>query len=145
METTSMRRTRHGETGFTLIELMVVIAIIGILATIVVPRFMSSVGQSQRVAAKAQIKAFQTALTQYKLFFKHYPTSSDGLEALLNTPKGNLLDASSVPLDPWNNKWNYQCPGTHGGDFEIVSYGADGQPGGEGENADVESWNLNAE
>jgi len=141
MKTNPPNRARRSAAGFTLIELMVVIAIIGILATIVVPRFMSSVGQSQRVAAMAQIKSFQTALTQYKLYFKHYPTTSEGLEALLNTSKGSLLDSATVPLDPWNNKWVYTCPGAHG-DFDIISYGADGQAGGEGENADVESWNM---
>lgn len=138
-------RRRAGMRGFTLIELMVVIAIIGILATIVVPRMMTGVDEANVNAAKAQIKAFQTGLAMYKLKFKKYPSTGEGLEALINNERQNFLEAESVPNDPWGNPYIYTSPGSDGRDFDIVSYGADGAPGGTGYNADIQSWNLQGE
>ncbi len=140
---TSKRRARRA--GFTLIELMVVVVILGLLAAIVVPNVMSQLGRASRTTAKAQISAFKTALVAYKLQFKKYPTSGEGLEALINNGKEKYLDADTIPKDPWDNDYVYTCPGAQGHDWEIVSYGEDGSPGGAGEAADIQSWNLQAE
>ena len=129
--------------GFTLVELMVVIVILGLLAALVAPRFLTVADEAHVSAAKAQISHFKTARTQYKPEFNEFPTSSDGLEALVSNAKNkNYLDADSVPKDPWGNPYVYTCPGAEGHEFEIVSYGADGQKGGTEYNADIVSWNL---
>lgn len=131
------------KSGFTLMELMIVIAILGILAGIVVPKMMGGLDEANRVAAKAQINSFKTALTSYKIKIHKYPPTSEGLSALIQNSSGkNFLDASEVPKDPWGNDYVYSSPGSHGMDFEIVSYGEDGGPGGDGNAADIESWNL---
>jgi general secretion pathway protein G len=137
-------KRRASRAGFTLIELMVVVVILGLLAAIVVPNVMGQLGRANTTTAKAQISAFKTALVAYKLQFKKYPTSGEGLEALINNGEEKFLDADTIPKDPWNNDYVYTCPGTHGHDWEIVSYGDDGSPGGTGEATDVESWNLQA-
>jgi general secretion pathway protein G len=96
--------------------------------------------------AKAQISYFKTALTQYKLEMKRLPSTSEGLEALISNEKNkNYLDADNIPKDPWGNMYVYTCPDPKGHEFEIVSYGADGQKGGTGYNADIASWNLQHE
>lgn len=140
------RRTavrRRDAEGFTLIELMVVIVIIGMLAAIVVPRFMGAAGKASQTAARGQISSFKTALQLYKLDNGTYPKTAEGLEALIKAPNGrNYLEQETIPKDPWGNPYQYTCPGQNGRDFDIVSLGADGSPGGDGENADVVSWNL---
>ena len=128
--------------GFTLIELMIVITILAALAAIVVPRMVSVADEGDVAAAKTQIMLLKTPLTQYKLWFKSYPTTAEGLGALISNPKSNLLDVDNVPLDPWGNEYVYESPGSHGHDFEITSYGRDGRPGGEGFDSDIESWDL---
>lgn len=131
------------ESGFTLMELMIVIAILAILVGIVAPKMMGGLDEANVAAAKAQISNFKTSLTAYKIKIKKYPSSGEGLNVLINNSKNqNFLDAAEVPKDPWGNEFVYTYPGTHGEDFNVVSYGADGVPGGSGWDADIESWNL---
>jgi len=144
-------RPGNGQKGFTLIELMVVIVILGILAAIIAPRIIGRTDEAKVTKAKVQIRNFETALKMYKLDNGTYPTTEQGLEALIQKPsvgtipknwrEGGYLEMSKVPLDPWGNKYVYLSPGSHG-DFDIISYGADGAQGGDGFNADIESWNL---
>jgi general secretion pathway protein G len=150
-----MKRRRVGvlfrKEGFTLIELMVVIVILGILAGFIVPRIMGRPEEARRLKAKMQIQAIETALKLYKLDNGFYPSSEQGLQALVEPPtvgqlpknwrQGGYLEKGKVPKDPWGNDFVYVCPGLHG-DFDLSSYGADGQPGGEGENADINNWEL---
>jgi general secretion pathway protein G len=129
-------------TGFTLLELLVVVAIIGLLVGYVAPRYFGQVGKSEIATAKAQIDALEKALDQYRLDTGHYPGTEAGLAALVakpaNEPKWNgPYLKKAVPLDPWNNAYAYKQPGEKGGDFDIVSYGKDGKPGGTGEDADL--------
>ena len=127
--------------GFTLIELMVVIVIIASLATIVGVNLWGTMSQADVTNAQAQISNFKTALTAYKLTFKKFPTSEQGLEALVSNEKGtNFLDANQIPPDPWGNPYAYTSD--DGKTFTIVSYGADGMPGGIDEDADISSENL---
>ncbi|MCM5681569.1 type II secretion system major pseudopilin GspG [Schlegelella sp. S2-27] len=134
---------RHG--GFTLLELLVVIAIIGLLASYVGPRFFGQVAKSEVKVTQAQIEAFGKALDTYRLDTGAYPTTVQSLSALLVKPEGEAKWAgpylqNSVPLDPWGRAYVYRAPGEQGRDYEIVSYGRDGQPGGDAENADIRSW-----
>jgi general secretion pathway protein G len=127
--------------GFTLLELLVVVVIIGLLAGYVGPRYFGQVGKSEIATAKAQIDALEKALDHYRLDVGHYPTTELGLAALVNRPpnepkwNGPYLK-KAVPLDPWGKPYVYKFPGEQG-DFDLVSYGKDGQPGGTGENADL--------
>jgi general secretion pathway protein G len=131
--------------GFTLIEILVVVVILGILAMIVVPRVMEEPGRARVVRAKQDIASIVAALNIYKLDNFVYPTSEQGLEALVTKPAGQpeapnwsqRLDR--VPKDPWGHPYAYQHPGQHG-DIDVFSYGADGKPGGEGEAADIGNW-----
>lgn len=138
---TAREKTRaRADAGFTLVELMVVIVIIATLATIVGVNLLGTMGTADITAAQAQISNFKTALTAYKLQFKTFPTTAQGLAALITNSKGkSFLDATSVPLDPWGNPYIYE---SDGGSYEIISYGADGLPGGVDENADISSKNL---
>ncbi len=140
---------KNGPRGFTLIEVMVVVVILGILAAIIVPRIMGRPEEAKRTKAAVDIKGVEQALNLYKLDNGIYPNTEQGLEALVNKPEttpvpnkwkeGGYL--AKVPLDPWGRPYQYLSPGDHG-DFDLYSHGADGEPGGEGKNADVESWNL---
>ncbi len=145
-------RFRKSERGFTLIELMVVIVIIGILAAYIAPKFIERTEDAKINAAKAQIRSFETGLKLFRLDSGFYPSTEQGLQALVVEPttgripekykKGGYLDSAKVPNDPWGNPYIYESPGSHGFDYEIKSLGADGVEGGEDENADIESWNI---
>src|SRR5690349_24810438 len=128
-------RTRAG--GFTLLELLVVIVIIGLLAAYVGPKYFSQLGKSEVTIAKAQVEAFEKSLDTYRLDVGRYPTTEEGLNALLAAPpaaagkwNGPYLK-KGVPLDPWGHAYQYRAPGTKG-EYEVISLGKDGQPGGEG-------------
>ena len=130
--------------GFTLLELLVVMVIIGLLAGYVGPKLFSQIGKSEVKAARAQIDALQKALDQYRLDVGHYPSSAQGLQALNQQPAdeprwGGPYLAKSLPPDPWGRDYMYRSPGEHG-DYDLQSLGKDGKPGGEGEDADVVSW-----
>lgn len=135
--------------GFTLIEVMVVVVILGILAAVVVPRVMDRPEAARITKAKQDIRAIESALNLYKLDNYRYPSTDQGLEALVEKPSGTpeprnwksggYLDR--LPKDPWGNPYQYLNPGTHG-DVDIYSLGADGRPGGEESDADIGNWNL---
>lgn len=137
------------ERGFTLIEIMVVVVILGILAAIIVPKVMSRPDQARVVKAKEDIRALEAALNTYKLDNFHYPSTDQGLEALVKKPVGNppaknWRDGGYInhlPNDPWGNAYHYLNPGQHG-TIDIWSDGADGQPGGSGMDSDIGNWNL---
>ena len=135
---------KRARVGFTLLELLVVMVIIGLLASFVGPRYFSQVGKSEIKAARAQIDALEKALDQYRLDTGHYPAMDHGLGALQgrppNEPKwdGPYL-RKALPQDPWGNPYVYRIPGQHG-DYDLVSYGKDGQPGGTGEASDITNW-----
>jgi general secretion pathway protein G len=131
--------------GFTLLELLVVMVIIGLLAGFVAPRYFSQVGKSQVKAAKAQVDALDKAIEQFRLDLNRLPTTEEGLAALQVAPPNEPNWAGpylkkDVPNDPWGHPYVYLAPGTHNNDFDLMSYGKDGQPGGTGENADIGNW-----
>jgi general secretion pathway protein G len=133
------------EDGFTLLELLVVMVIIGLLAGYVAPRYFAQVGKSQVKMARAQLDALDKALDTFRLDVGRYPTTEEGLQALVAAPSGEArwngpYLKKGVPADPWGRPYQYQLPGTHGGDFDLQSYGKDGVPGGSGEDADVTNW-----
>jgi len=134
--------------GFTLIELMVVIVILGILATIIMPKILDRPEQARRMKATVQIRNFQSALAFFKIDTGRFPTTSEGLETLVGDPglrgwkQGGYIEGGKVPLDPWGNPYIYICPGMHGDDYDLESYGKDGEDGGIGDGADIESWSL---
>ena len=138
---------QRDQRGFTLVEIMVVVVIIGILGALVVPKLMGRTGESRVTAAKVDISTLNQALKLYKLDNQRYPTTDQGLQALIQKPTsgpaangwkaGGYLE--KLPKDPWGNPYQYLSPGMHG-EVDVFSFGADGQPGGEGEDADVGSW-----
>ena len=147
------RLPAHGmnNLGFTLIELMVVIVILGILAGLIVPRLMGRPEEAKRLKAKIQIESLETALKLYKLDSGMYPDTEQGLQALVEKPAaGNVpkkwreagyLEKGKAPKDPWGNDFIYLSPGVHG-ECDIISYSADGVAGGDGKNKDINSWEI---
>ncbi len=135
----------RSDKGFSLIELIVVLVILGLLAAVVGPRIFDKLAQSKQQIAKIQIKELEGALSLFSFDVGRFPTTSEGLEALIGNPgnleawKGPYLSKNELPLDPWRKPYVYRSPGQHG-DFDLFSYGPDGVEGGEGENADVVSW-----
>ena len=145
------KKVSNVQSGFTLIELMVVMFILATIMVMVVPKFMDEPKKAQRVKAQVTISALETALKTYYLDNGFYPTTDQGLEALVTEPntdpvpqkwrKGGYLEKGKVPEDPWGNEYIYLSPGLHG-DFDIISYGQDKVEGGEEWDEDIESWNL---
>jgi general secretion pathway protein G len=139
----SHTQLKHRIRGFTLLELLIVIVIIGMLAAYVGPKYFTQLGKSERTMAKAQLAGLEKALDTFRLDVGRYPTTEEGLAALVNKPgtvtqwNGPYLK-KEVPLDPWGHPYQYQSPGANS-DFELRSYGKDGQPGGTGDNADISS------
>lgn len=140
------RRRSTGE-GFTLIEVMIVLVILGVLAALIVPKIMGRPDEARVVAAKQDIATIAQALKLYKLDNRRYPSVEQGLEALVKRPTVEPLPPNwksyleRLPQDPWGNPYQYLSPGIHG-EVDVLSYGADGKPGGEGFDADIASWAL---
>lgn len=136
---------RRAQRGFTLLELLVVLVILGLLAAVAGPQVMKHVGGAKSSTAKLQIDEFGAALDMYKLEVGRYPNSQEGLQALSEAPagatnwNGPYLKKKAVPKDPWGNDYHFVSPGQHGA-FDIFSYGADNREGGEGDDKDVVSW-----
>ncbi|MFC5549278.1 type II secretion system major pseudopilin GspG [Massilia aerilata] len=147
MQNISHRMQRRRQRGFTLVEIMVVVVIIGILGMLVVPKLLGRTGEARVTAAKTDIATLMQALKLYKLDNQRYPTNEQGLTALVQKPttgpaangwkEGGYVE--KLPKDPWGNNYQYLQPGLHG-EIDVFSLGADGQPGGAGEDADVGSW-----
>jgi len=137
--------------GFTLLEIIVVVFILSILAAIVAPKIIGRTDDARIAEAKVQIKNFETAFKLFKLDNGFYPSTEQGLEALIEQPttgkiplkyrEGGYLEQKTIPLDPWDNPYLYISPGVYG-DFDLFCYGADGQEGGEGKDADIQNWNM---
>ncbi|GLZ88263.1 type II secretion system protein GspG [Metapseudomonas resinovorans] len=139
-----MKMLRRPEQGFTLLELLVVLVVLGLLAGIVAPKYFNQLGKSETKVARAQIEGLVKALDIYRLEVGHYPSTEQGLTALVSAPSdeprwGGPYLQKEVPQDPWGRAYVYRAPGENG-DFDLLTLGKDGQPGGDGENAEVTSW-----
>lgn len=147
-----MKKVFKDKAGFTLIEIMVVVVILGILATFLVPNIINRPDEARITKVKNDIKAIESALKLYKIDNGFYPTTEQGLMALIEEPdiepiprnwkKGGYLNSEEPPKDAWGNEYIYRSPGSEERDYEIISYGADGKEGGEGINADIKSYEL---
>ncbi|MBI5050567.1 MAG: type II secretion system major pseudopilin GspG [Nitrospirae bacterium] len=143
--------TCHCLGGFTLIEIMIVLFILGMLAALIAPRLIGRTDDARVAQAKVQIRNFETALKLFKMDNGFYPSTEQGIEALITEPtigqipknyrSGGYLEKKKIPADPWGNPYVYISPGTQG-DYDIISYGADGTHGGEGYNADITNWDI---
>ena len=148
----SLNRETGARAGFTLVEILVVIAIISLLAGVVLLNVAPQMGLGSQAAAKSQIQVFSSAIDTYRMAHGRYPTQQQGLEALVRKPSqepvpesypdGGYLNGRNIPLDPWKRPYVYLCPGRQNEPFEILSYGADGEPGGSGGDADLSSVNA---
>lgn len=146
-----MVERKKREEGFTLIEIMIVIVILGILAWQLAPRLMGKPDEARQVKAQMDIGTLDTALKMYKLDNSVYPSTEQGLQALVEPPgvgrlapkwrEGGYLEKRKIPADPWGGDYIYLCPGVNS-DFDLISYGADGEPGGEGADKDINNWEL---
>ena len=142
----------RNQKGFTLIEIMVVVIILGLLAGLVLPRILGQEEKAKHEAAKVQIRSLESALDAFKLDNGFYPATDQGFEALIKKPEagripnkwreGGYLKPARIPKDPWTKEFVYFAPGSEGREYEILSYGADNEPGGEGNNADIQSWKM---
>lgn len=142
---------QNSQAGFTLIELMVVIIILGVLAGMIIPRVMGRPDEARQAKAKIQIESFESALKLYKLDIGGYPSTEQGLQALVEAPtagnlpknwrQGGYLEKGKVPKDPWGNDFVYVSPGSHG-DFDLSCLGKDGEAGGEGVDKDINNWEI---
>lgn len=135
---------RRRQAGFTLLELLIVVIILGLLAALVGPRLFGTLDKAKKQVAKTQIELLSGALDQFRLDVGRYPTTDEGLEALVKPPEGmerwnGPYLEKGVPKDPWGHAYVYTSPGEHG-KYDLISMGLDGEPGGEGENADITSW-----
>jgi general secretion pathway protein G len=145
----SRHAARPRQRGFTLIEIMVVVVIIGLLAAVIVPTVISKVDEARVAKAKQDIQSLETALTMFRLDNSKYPTTEQGLAALSAQPTDPSIKhwrpggyLQRVSKDPWGNDYQYVYPGTHGKEYDLFSLGADGAPGGEGIDADIGNWNI---
>ena len=144
MEKSANHYTRKYQRGFSLIELLIVMIILGLLASLVGPRLFGHVDDARVSTARSQIELLGTALDSYRLDIGRYPTTEQGLDALRREPSGvrnwnGPYLNRNIPKDPWGNEYQYKSPGDHG-EYDLWSYGADGEPGGDGDNAEVRSW-----
>ncbi|MBC8473057.1 MAG: type II secretion system major pseudopilin GspG [Planctomycetes bacterium] len=141
-----VKKQQLSNTGFTLIELMIVVVILGMLATIIMPKILDRPEQARRMKAKVDIRGIESALALFKTDTGRFPATSEGLEVLVSNQgiKGYNAEGylDKVPSDPWGNKYVYISPGVNGRDYDLKSYGQDGESGGAEDSADIESWNL---